>query len=66
MAKNKNLISGAWSKDELKVLKKMFCNMSTKELAVKFNRKAKSVEAKASKLGLKKTKAYLKKVGLMK
>jgi hypothetical protein len=40
--------------------------MSTKELAVKFNRKAKSVEAKASKLGLKKTMKYLKKVGLRK
>jgi hypothetical protein len=66
MAKIKNLISGAWAKDELKVLKKMFCNMSTKELAVKFNRKIKSVEAKASKLGLKKTTKYLKKVGLMK
>ena len=66
MAKVKKLISGAWSKDELKVLKKMFCNMSTKELAVKFNRKAKSVEAKASRLGLKKTMKYLKKAGLMK
>jgi hypothetical protein len=66
MSKGKNLISGAWAKDELKVLKKMFCNMSTKELAVKFNRKIKSVEAKASKLGLKKTTKYLKKVGLMK
>jgi hypothetical protein len=66
MAKIKNLISGAWAKDELKVLKKMFCNMSTKELALKFNRKAKSVEAKASRLGLKKTMKYLKKIGLMK
>jgi hypothetical protein len=66
MAKIKKLISGAWAKDELKVLKKMFGNMSTKELAVKFNRKAKSVEAKAAKLGLKKTTKYLKKVGLRK
>ena len=62
MAKKK-LTTGVWSKNEIKVLKKMFCNTGTKKVAIKLNRKSKSVEAKASKLGLKKTKKYLKKIG---
>ncbi|MHB9069882.1 MAG: hypothetical protein ACYC54_05880 [Sedimentisphaerales bacterium] len=62
----KKLITGIWSKDEIKVLKKMFCNIATKELAKKLNRKSKSVEAKASQLGLKKTGKYLKKMGMRK
>jgi hypothetical protein len=66
MAKKGKLITGVWSKDEIKVLKKMFCNTNTKELAIKLNRKSKSVEAKASRLGLKKTMKYLKKMGLIK
>ena len=61
---NKKLITGIWSKNEITVLKKMFCNIATKELAKKLNRKSKSVEAKASKLGLRKTRKYLKKMGL--
>jgi hypothetical protein len=65
MANNK-LTTGIWSKNEITVLKKMFCNIATKELAKKLNRKAKSVEAKASQLGLKKTVKYLKKMGLVK
>ena len=66
MAKKKKLVTGVWSKDETKVLKKMFCNTSTKGLAKKLNRKSKSVEAKASQLGLKKTRKYLKKMKLIK
>jgi hypothetical protein len=62
----KKLITGVFSKEEIKVLKKMFPNTSTKELAKKLNRKPKSVEAKASKLGLKKTTKYLKKMRLKK
>ena len=63
---NKKLITGIWSKNEITVLKKMFCNIATKELAKKLNRKSKSVGAKASQLGLKKTRKYLKKMGLSK
>jgi hypothetical protein len=62
----KKLVTGVWSKDEIKVLKKMFCNTSTQELAIKLYRESKSVGAKASKLGLKKTMKYLKKMGLSK
>ena len=66
MAKKKKLVTGEWSKDELKVLKKLFSNTSTKDVAAKLNRKPKSVEARAFRLGLKKTRKYLKSVGLAK
>jgi len=62
----KKLVTGVFSKEETKSLKKLFPNTSIKELAKKLNRKPKSVEAKASQLGLKKTIKYLKKMGLMK
>ncbi len=66
MAKGGKLVTGVFSKNEVKILKKMFCSTSTKEVAAELNRKTKSVEAKASQLGLKKTKKYLKSVGLAK
>ena len=60
MAKRKKLVTGEWSKNEVKILKKMYRTTSTKQVAAKLGRKIKSVEAKASQLGLKKTKKYLK------
>ena len=62
MAKRK-LKSGVWSKEEVKQLKQMFRSTSTKKVAEKLGRAERSVEAKASKLGLKKTKKYLKSIG---
>ena len=55
--------SGQWSKDEVKLLKQMFRSTSTAEVAKKLGRKVPSVQAKATKLGLKKTKKYLKSIG---
>ena len=63
MARHK---TGRWSRDEVAVLKKMFTNTSTQKVAAKLNRKTKSVEAKAFQLGLKKTRKYLKSIGLAK
>ena len=65
MAKKK-VVTGVFTKEETNILKKMYPNTSTKEVAKKLNRKPKSVEAKASNLGLKKGSKYLKKVGLRK
>jgi len=62
MAKRKQK-AGVWSKDEVKLLKKVFRNMSTKEVAEALGRSATSVQTKASALGLKKTKTYLKSIG---
>ena len=66
MAKRKKLVTGVFSKNEIKVLKKLFGNTSTKDIAAKLNRKPKSVETRAYKLSLKKTKKYLKSMGLAK
>ena len=63
MAKRKKLVTGEWSKNEVKILKKMYRSTSTKDVAAKLGRKEKSIEGKASKLGLKKTKKYLKSIG---
>ena len=49
-----------WSKDEVKLLKSVFRNTATKEVAEKLRRSVYSVATKASELGLKKTKKHLK------
>ena len=58
--------TGRWSRDEISVLKKMYANTSTQKVATKLNRKIASVQAKAFQLGLKKTRKYLKSIGLAK
>ena len=64
MAKGKaKKVSGPWSADEVKQLKKMFPGNSTADVAAQLGRSAASVQAKASALGLKKTKKYLKSIG---
>lgn len=63
MARRKKLIKGAWSKEEVRLLKKLFPNKSTKDMANELTRGVKSVQMKASKLGLKKTKKHLKSLG---
>jgi len=52
-----------WSNDEVKRLKKIFRSMSTADVAKELDRGVASVQAKASALGLTKTKKYLKSVG---
>lgn len=54
--------SGAWSKDEVKRLKRMFRNMRTTEVARALGRSVASVQSKATALGLTKTKKYLKSI----
>jgi DNA-binding NarL/FixJ family response regulator len=66
MMAKKKVVTGVFSKEETNILKKMYPNTSTKDVAKKLNRKPKSVEAKASNLGLKKSSKYLKKIGLRK
>ncbi len=63
MAKGKKLIKGEWLKHEVELLKKKFPQISTKEVAERLGRAVKSVQGKASKLNLKKTKKYLKSLG---
>ena len=63
MAKKKKLVMALWSKDEVKLLKKLFPNRRTQEVADQLGRSLKSVRVKASKMGLKKSKNYLKSLG---
>lgn len=52
-----------WTKDEVKTLKQVFRGNSTAEVAKMLQRTPKSVERKAARLGLKKTKKYLRTLG---
>lgn len=61
--KAKKLVKGAWVKDDIKQLKKIFANISTAEVAAKLCRPFDAVKKKASRMGLKKTKTYLKTLG---
>jgi len=54
---------GTWSTKELNTLKKLFPNTPTAEVAKKVNRKTDAVKKKASRMGLKKNKRYLKSIG---
>ena len=63
MAKKKKLVTGLWSKDEVKQLKKLFANNRTQEVADQLGRSLRSVMGKSQTMGLKKSKKYLKSLG---
>ena len=64
MARRKKLSTRfPWSKSEIRLLKKLFRNMSTTDVASELGRTVSSVRAKATVLGLRKTKKYLKSIG---
>ena len=62
MAKKK-LTKGAWTKNDLKLLKKLFANHATTEVSAKLGRPNEAVKKKASRMGLRKTKKYMKSLG---
>jgi len=62
MAKKK-LIKGLWSKSEVSLLKKLFPNNPTAKVAARLGRSSDTVKKKASRMGLKKSKKYLKSLG---
>ncbi len=63
MAKKKKLVTALWSKDEVKLLKKLFPNRRTQEVADQLGRSLRSVKGKSQAMGLKKSKKYLKTLG---
>ncbi len=64
MAKRKRkLTRKRWTREEIKYLKKVFRNMRTADVAKRMKRAVSSVQQKATILGLKKTKKYLKSIG---
>jgi hypothetical protein len=52
-----------WTKEEIRTLKSLFRNNSNAEVAAVLERSPKAVERKAAKVGLKKTKKYLRSLG---
>lgn len=52
-----------WSDKDLKILKKEFANTPTAVIAKKVKRKVDAVKKKASRMGLKKSKRYMKSIG---
>ena len=61
MAKKK-LVKGLWSKSEVALLRKLFPNNPTAKVATRLKRSLDTVKKKASRIGLKKTKKYLKSI----
>jgi len=63
MARNTVKQGEPWSREEVRTLKSLFRNSSNAEVAVALSRTPKAVERKAAKLGLTKTKSYLRSLG---
>jgi len=61
--KKKKLIKGLWSKSELNQLKKLFPNNPTAKISATLGRPNDAVKKKASRMGLRKSKRYLKTLG---
>ena len=62
MAKKK-LTKGLWTKADLKLLKSLFSSNPTADVAAKLGRPTEAVKKKASRMGLSKTKKYMKTLG---
>jgi len=62
MAK-KRAVKGVWTKSDLNLLKKLFPNNPTAKIAAKLGRATDAVKKKASRMGLRKSKRYMKSLG---
>lgn len=62
MAK-KRANKGVWTKSDLNLLKKLFPNNPTAKIASKLGRATDAVKKKASRMGLRKSKKYMKSLG---
>jgi hypothetical protein len=56
-------MKGAWSKSEVNLLKKLFANNPTAKIAARLGRPTEAVKKKASRMGLRKSKKYMKSLG---
>lgn len=62
-ARGKKQAKGLWSKSDINLLKRLFAATPTAQIAVKLGRKTDAVKKKASRMGLSKSKSYLKSLG---
>jgi len=63
VAKKKKAVKGLWSPSEVKLLRKLFSANPTSGIAAKLGRKTDAVKKKASRMGLRKSKKYLRSIG---
>jgi len=61
--KAKRATKGLWSKADISLLKKLFSNNPTASIAKKLKRNTDAVKKKASRMGLRKSKKYMKSLG---
>ena len=61
--KVKKAVKGTWTPNDIKLLKKQFPNTATAEIAAKLGRATDAVKKKASRMGLRKSKKYMKSLG---
>ncbi|NLH43353.1 MAG: hypothetical protein GX448_16050 [Planctomycetes bacterium] len=59
----RNQLKGSWTKDDVKELKKLFPNRPTAEVAAELGRPTEAVKKKASRMGLRKSRKYMKGLG---
>jgi hypothetical protein len=62
MAKKK-VVKGLWSKVDINTLARLFPKHATAEIATKLGRPTEAVKKKASRMGLRKSKGYMKSLG---
>jgi len=56
-------VVGTWTKDDIKKLRKLYGSNPTADVAKELKRGEDAVKKKAARLGLKKNKSYMKKLG---
>ena len=61
--KTKKASKGLWSKSEVALLRKLFSNNPTAKIAKRLRRPTDAVKKKASRMGLRKSKKYMKSLG---
>ncbi|MHC4389270.1 MAG: hypothetical protein ACYSX1_11785 [Planctomycetota bacterium] len=62
-AVKKKTPKGGWKPEQVALLKKLFPNNPTSKIAKQLRRKTDAVKKKASRMGLRKSRKYLKKLG---
>jgi len=62
-AKKKKPVKGLWTKKEVNLLVKLFPDNPTAKIATRLGRSTDTVKKKASRMGLRKSKKYLKSLG---
>jgi hypothetical protein len=61
--RDRSMVKGSWSKDDLKELKRLFPKRPTAEVAAELGRPTEAVKKKASRMGLRKSPRYMRSLG---